>query len=84
MQELEQVNLLKVDVERAELAVLRGISDNDWPKIKQIIIEVHDIDERLAEVKRLLTQCAGFHVTAVEQDINLRGSTLYNIYAVRR
>ena len=83
MQGLEQVDLLKVDVERAELAVLRGISDSDWPKIRQIVLEVHDIDGRLAEVKRLLTEHAGFHVTAVEQDRNLRGSTLFNIYAVR-
>ena len=83
MQELKKVDLLKVDVERAELAVLRGISDSDWPKIRQIVIEVHDIDGRLAEVKRLLTVDAGFQVTAVEQDRNLKGSTLYNIYATR-
>ena len=83
MQGLEQVDMLKIDVERAELAVLHGIADSDWPKIRQIVVEVHDIDGRLAEVKGLLTEHAGFQVTAVEQDINLRGSTLYNIYAIR-
>ena len=71
-------------MERAELAVLRGISASDWPKIRQVVLEVHDIDGRLTEVRRLLTEDAGFQVTAVEQDMNLRGSTLYNIYAVRR
>lgn len=77
------MDLLKIDVERAELAVLHGISDSDWPRIRQIVLEVHDIDGRLAEVKRLLSESAGFQVLAVEQDINLRGSTLYNIYAAR-
>lgn len=32
---LATVDLLKVDVEGDELAVLRGIADEDWPKIKQ-------------------------------------------------
>ena len=31
-----QVDLLKVDVERAELDVLRGISSQDWPRIRQV------------------------------------------------
>ncbi|CAN0547110.1 unnamed protein product, partial [Ectocarpus sp. 8 AP-2014] len=29
------VDLLKVDVEGDELAVLHGIDDDDWPKIRQ-------------------------------------------------
>lgn len=33
---LTKVDLLKVDVEGDELAVLRGISDDDWPKIQQV------------------------------------------------
>ena len=83
LQELERVNLLKIDVERAELAVLHGVSACDWPKIRQVVLEVHDLDGRLAEVKQLLARHAGVQLTAVEQDTNLRGSTLYNIYAVR-
>lgn len=33
---LDFVNLLKVDVEGDELAVLRGIDEEDWPKIQQV------------------------------------------------
>ena len=31
-----RVDLCKVDVERAELSVLRGIAVEDWPRIKQV------------------------------------------------
>lgn len=33
----------QVDAERAELDVLRGIRDEDWHKIRQLSLEVHDI-----------------------------------------
>ncbi|CAM9293383.1 unnamed protein product, partial [Ectocarpus sp. 12 AP-2014] len=52
---LPGVDLLKVDVEGDELAVLHGIDDDDWPKIRQIALEVHDIDGRLAATIRTLT-----------------------------
>ena len=44
---ITRLQLLKIDVERAELEVLRGIALNDWPKIQQMVLEVHDIEERL-------------------------------------
>lgn len=34
--EIASVDLLKVDVEGDELAVLQGISSDDWPKIRQV------------------------------------------------
>ena len=39
---LDRVDLLKIDVERAELDVLRGIDEEGWPAIEQIVAEVHD------------------------------------------
>ena len=35
-----KVSLLKVDVERAELDVLRGITREDWNNIHQVVMEV--------------------------------------------
>lgn len=35
-----RVSLLKVDVERAELRVLQGVAQQDWPAIEQLVMEV--------------------------------------------
>lgn len=35
-----RVDLLKVDVERAELLVLQGIAPHHWPIIQQVTMEV--------------------------------------------
>lgn len=80
-QGVERIDLLKIDVEKSELDVLRGIEEGDWPRIKQIVIEAHDINGQVAELTQLLRD-HGFNVIA-EQDRYLRGSSLYNVYASR-
>lgn len=47
-----KVTLLKVDVERSELAVLRGVAAEDWHKIDQTAIEVGDYVRCLTRQKR--------------------------------
>ncbi len=84
MQGLEVVDLLKVDVERAELDVLRGIADGDWPKIRQLVMEVHDVNGALGAVRELLISKGSFATCVVEQDTQLEGSTLYNLYATQQ
>lgn len=76
-----RVALLKVDVERAELDVLRGVSDQDWPRVDRVVAEVHDEDGRLARCERLL-RSKGFEVT-VTQDPLLAGTVLHEIEAGR-
>src|SRR5262249_47990981 len=51
---IERIDLLKIDVEKSEFDVLAGIKDEDWEKIKQIVIEVHDIKGRLDQIAALL------------------------------
>jgi FkbM family methyltransferase len=80
-QQLKRVDLLKIDVERAELDVLRGIEEHDWPAIGQVVIEVHDEDGRSAEVARLLER-HGFTV-ASEQDAPMRGTSVRMLYGTR-
>jgi amino acid adenylation domain-containing protein/FkbM family methyltransferase len=58
-QEIERIDLLKLDVEKSELDVLEGIAEEDWEKIRQIVIEVHT-DELLARISELL-QKRGFN-----------------------
>ena len=53
-QNIETIHLFKIDVEGAEWDVLMGIEEDHWPKIKQLIIEVHDINERVTNIRTLL------------------------------
>ena len=80
-QQVGRIDLLKVDVQKSELQVLEGIDERDWPKIRQVVLEVHDVDGALARVTSLLDR-HGFRVTP-EQDDMYVGSRLYNLYAHR-
>ncbi|HEY6310344.1 MAG TPA: hypothetical protein VIY52_05990 [Streptosporangiaceae bacterium] len=73
--------LLKIDVERAELDVLTGISEADWPRIGGVIAGVHDLGGRLETVRQMLVR-HGFNVTA-RQESWLVGSELWTVRAVR-
>jgi 31-O-methyltransferase len=81
--ELATVDLLKIDVEGSELEVLRGIAPADWLRIRQLVIEVHDADGRLATITDLLQE-QGYR-TSVEREkwaaCELLGLSM--IYAVR-
>jgi FkbM family methyltransferase len=78
---IQRIDLLKIDVERSELDVLRGIVEDDWSRISQIVLEVHDRDRRLETIKTLLTH-HDFDVV-VDQDRLLENTELYNLYAVK-
>jgi FkbM family methyltransferase len=54
-QGVERIDLLKLDVEKSEFDVLSGISDEDWKKIRQMVIEVHT-EELLAQITSLLRE----------------------------
>jgi non-ribosomal peptide synthase protein (TIGR01720 family)/FkbM family methyltransferase len=78
---IKKIDLLKIDVEKGELEVLAGIDDADWPKIDQMVMEVHDLDGRVRKVTELLTN-RGFKIN-VQQDATLEQTNLYNLYANR-
>lgn len=80
-EKLAHVDFMKVDVQKSELDILAGIAVEDWPKIKQIVIEVHNIEGRLGEIQELLRQ-RGYQV-AVEQDDHYQNSNTYNLFARR-
>ena len=78
------IELLKVDVQRAELEVLRGIEEEQWEKIRQVVMEVHDDEGRVgrcAEIAELLAE-RGYRVV-IEQEELLAGTDRYNLYAVQ-
>ena len=80
-QGLERIDLLKIDVERAELDVLAGVGDVDWPKIRQVAIEVHDEEGRCDRIVTALRR-HGFSV-ATDQDAAMAGTSIRMVYAVR-
>jgi amino acid adenylation domain-containing protein/FkbM family methyltransferase len=78
---LAGIDLLKIDVEKSEHDVLAGISESDWPKIRQVAVEVHEIDSRVPQVCDLLHR-QGFEVT-VDQEAMLRGSGVSMVFGRR-
>ena len=51
---IERIDLLKIDVEGAELDVIAGLDDADWPRIRQLVAEVHDVDGRVEQMAAML------------------------------
>jgi phthiocerol/phenolphthiocerol synthesis type-I polyketide synthase E len=76
-----RIDLLKIDVQKSELQVIEGLDDEHWPLIRQLVIEVHDLDGRVQHVRTLLER-QGFHVTVV-QELLYRTSSISNLYATR-
>jgi FkbM family methyltransferase len=62
---IERVDLLKIDAEGAEWPTLRGIEASDWPRIHQLVLEVHG--EALTERIRMFLSDKGYTV-AVDSD----------------
>jgi FkbM family methyltransferase len=81
---LSQINLLKIDVEKSELDVIEGINLEDWCKIKQVVIEVHNLEDRLLKIKDLL-KANNFKNIIVEQEEIFKSSNsdIYTIYATK-
>nr|ADU56252.1 31-O-demethyl-FK506 methyltransferase [Streptomyces kanamyceticus] len=75
------IGLLKVDVERSERQVLAGVDEADWPRIRQVVAEVHDVEGALDEVVALL-RGHGFTVVA-EQDPLFVGTDIHQVAARR-
>eukprot|EP00040_Diaphanoeca_grandis_P019633 m.103822 g.103822 ORF g.103822 m.103822 type:complete len:298 (+) comp27519_c0_seq2:172-1065(+) len=78
---IARVNLLKVDVEGEELNVLLGLSPSDWRKIDQVVLEVHEVESRVAVVTTLL-ETHGFDVRVAHDD-NMSSLCCYTVAAKR-
>lgn len=80
--DIRTVNLLKIDVERAENAVVRGIREDHWERIVQVVAEVHDSGAREPEAMRDLLASKGFEARlSVEK--GLENSAIYTLSARR-
>ena len=61
---VERIDLLKIDVERSEEDVLAGLAAEDWPRVRQLVVEVHQDEPAVQAFGRGLA-ARGFRV-AVE------------------
>jgi amino acid adenylation domain-containing protein/FkbH-like protein/FkbM family methyltransferase len=78
---IEKIDLLKIDAEKSEYQILKGIKDEHWPKIKQVVLEAHDIGKNVKDILALL-KCKGFTVEVV-QNSDLESTVLCMIFAIR-
>ncbi|MCP3782182.1 amino acid adenylation domain-containing protein [Micromonospora sp. A3M-1-15] len=81
-----RIDLLKIDVQRAEADVLAGLDDRHWPLIAQVAMEVHDAPGtetagRLAELAASF-EARGFTVVTRQDDL-LTGTDRHTLHAVR-
>lgn len=77
---LKRVDFLKIDAEKAELKILESLSDDDWAKISQIVVEVHG-EENFQHLARTL-EGHGFKVEG-ELGIKTSQESIYTIYGKR-
>ncbi|WP_264600383.1 FkbM family methyltransferase [Rhodobium gokarnense] len=80
---IDRADLLKVDTEGAELDVLAGIAEADWPKISQLMVEVHLGDDVLNQLAADF-QARGYAVSIDRHPLADGGAAVSQIFAVRR
>ena len=80
---ITRIHLLKIDAEKSELGILRGIAEAHWPLIEQIVIEVHDRTRAAVQSVEEQLSRRGFHCAVAEEKL-LEHSGLFNVYATRR
>ncbi|HUP12105.1 MAG TPA: FkbM family methyltransferase, partial [Niastella sp.] len=79
---LQRIDLLKIDAEYAEWDILQGIETRHWSSIKQVVMELHDIDDRLQKTTFLLQQQGFQNITTTQQEV-LSNTNIYQLYARR-
>ena len=60
-----RIDLLKIDAEKSEIEVLKGIEPGHWALIDQVVVEVHDQDDHIAEATGML-EAAGLRVQRLD------------------
>ncbi len=80
--EIKQISLLKIDVEKSELDVLMGVRDEHWPRIMQVVAEIHDFDDRVRQIAGMLSD-RGFTQVKVEQEPGYSDTNIFNVYGSR-
>ena len=80
---IDRIDLLKIDAEKSELDIIAGIEDDDWPKIDQIVIEIHDRTGEAVDAES--KSCSSTRGSAARSSRKRCSSDsgLFNLYATR-
>ncbi|MFO0850086.1 MAG: FkbM family methyltransferase [Gemmataceae bacterium] len=78
---IDRIDLLKVDVEGAEWEALLGVGEA-WPRVRSVAVEVHDLANRLSQVRELLS-ANGLTEVRFDQEEVFRGTSVYSVWATR-
>jgi nonribosomal peptide synthetase DhbF len=84
---VERIDLLKIDVEGAELDVLAGIEERHWPRVRQLCMEVDPANKHCVTALKERLHALGFTQVAVESMFGGRSNpedpVACTIFAVR-
>jgi FkbM family methyltransferase len=80
--EVPHIDLLKVDCEGAELDVLLGLKEKHWPLVQKVVVEIHDVENRLQIIQDMLIK-HGLTQQRIEKEEGLEATSLFNLYATR-
>jgi len=78
---IDRIDLLKVDVEGAELDVLRGIEERHWPLVRQAVVEVERWTGNRDRVREVFAT-RGFTVEAVQDPVQ-EAADIGMVFALR-
>jgi FkbM family methyltransferase len=80
---LRQIDLLKIDTEGAEKEVLAGLGEDDWPLIRQMVVEVH-LGRAETDLMEQQLQARGFQTQIGHHPLSNSGAPVFHIYAKRK
>ena len=78
---IPKIDLLKIDAEKSEIDILKGINKKDWKKIKNIIIESHTQDN--SDYILSLLKVKGYRVK-IHQETSFKSTKVQNIIAKQK
>lgn len=79
---LRRIDLLKIDTEGAEKDVLAGLTEDDWPLIRQLVVEVH-LGRAETDIMEAQLQARGFATQIGQHPLSNSGVPVFHIYAKR-
>ena len=79
---IERVDLLRIDAIRNGIDVLKGIAEEDWPRFKQVIVELLSVKAHIEQVLSML-ESHGYSVTT-RRDKSITGADFYTVYALQK